>query len=212
MRDCLFLLADSNMQGTLAGFLSRDLFHRSLGCGSFMFDPAEDLVVAAGDNDPGLYVRGHELLRPFQRTHQHALVVIDAAWDGSPGAETIRADMTANVRGTGWPEGSFRVVVIDPELEVWVWQQNQHVARALGFASEQSMMANHRVAAAWPAGQNKPSQPKETLEAVLRQQRIPRSSSIYRQITERISVRGCHDLAFQQLREALQTWFREANG
>lgn len=207
MRDCVFLLADSNMKGSFEGFFSRDSFHLSLACGSFDFDSTQDIIVAAGDNDPGLYTRGHELLRTYQKTHRHAIVVIDAEWDGSPGASSIRDNMINNIRKTGWLEESFRVIVIDPELEVWIWQQNEHVAEGLGYSSFEDLMSDTTVRTAWPQGQPKPVNPKETLEAALKKKRIPRSSAIYKQITGCVTVRNCQDAAFQEMLEALRAWF-----
>ena len=209
MRDCLFLLADSNMKAAFEGFLTREAFHLSLGCGAFDFDPIQDLFVAAGDNDPGLYTRGHELLRPYQNTHRHAVIVIDAAWDGSPGAEVIRQHLTAKIRESGWEENDFKVIVIDPELEEWIWQQNHHVANALGCNHIQEILDDMRASGIWPEGQAKPNHPKEALETVLRKNRIPRSSSIYQKITSRVSVNHCQDGAFQELLAALCLWFPE---
>lgn len=203
MRDCIFLLADKNMQAAFEGFLTRQAFHQSLGCESFSFD----IAVAAGDNDPGLYTRGHELLRPYQVTHRHAVIVLDAEWEGSPGKEAIVSHIDEQIAATGWMEGQFTVIVIDPELENWIWQQNDHVARGLGFASRAELMADTDLQAAWPQGQSKPSSPKETLEALLRKRRIPRSSSIYKQITAQVSAQRCQDSAFQRLIERLKAWF-----
>ncbi len=209
MRDCVFLLADSNMKGAFEGFLSREVFHRGIGCGPFQFDANEDLVVASGDNDPGLFTRGHELLRPYQNTHQHAIMVLDTAWDGSPGAERIRDKVSANMLESGWERDRFHVVVIDPELEVWIWQQNPHVATALGFESVDGLMADTLLVDAWIRGQAKPKDPKETLEAILKKKRIPRSSAIYKGITSKVSVRQCQDSAFLTMLETLRGWFPE---
>ena len=212
MRDCVFLLADKNMQATFEGFLTRRGFHQSLGCGFFSFDPLDDIVVASGDNDPGLYTRGHELLRPYQATHRHAVVVLDAEWDGSPGKDEIRARLNCEIERTGWVAERFVVIVIDPELENWIWQQSDHVAKGLGFDSLRDLMSDSDLQVAWPEGQDKPSSPKEILETLLMKKKIPRSSSIYKKITSAVSVRHCRDSAFQQLIEALQRWFPESNG
>lgn len=89
MRDCIFLLADKNMEATFIGFLTREQFHLSLGIRQFEFDIAEDLIVDESGNDPGVYTRAHEFLRPYQRTHRYAVIVLDNAWEGSPGVATI---------------------------------------------------------------------------------------------------------------------------
>ncbi len=206
MRDCIFLLADSNMEAAFKGFLCRDQFHRSLQCGAFDFNPGKDLKVASGDNDPGLYTRGHELLKPFIQTHSHAILVLDSEWDGSPGAEAIDAYISKNLYQSGWAEDNCKVIVIDPELENWIWQRNDNVARHLGLGSA-SNFPNAIADDVWPVGQTKPDHPKETLEAVLRTNRIPRSSSIYQNITSRVSVSRCEDQSFLLLRSTLQTWF-----
>ena len=209
MRDCVFLLADSNMKGTFEGFLSREVFHLGIGCDPFQFAANEDLVVASGDNDPGLFTRGHELLRPYQHTHRHAIMVLDAAWDGSPGAERIREKVSVNMLESGWERDQFHVVVINAELEVWIWQKNPHVATALGFDSVDALMADTLLVNAWIRGQAKPNDPKETLEAILKKKRIPRSSSIYKRITSKVSVSQCQDSAFLAMVETLRSWFPE---
>src|SRR5262245_49080712 len=93
MRDVIFLLAGGGMEQVLQGFLGRDQFHRSLGCGKFEFDPAQDVIVAPG-RDPGVYGLAHELLRPYERSHRRAVVMVDADWDRSPGATIMRKDIS----------------------------------------------------------------------------------------------------------------------
>jgi hypothetical protein len=130
------------MRASFEGFLTRNGFHHSLGCGAFLFDSRSDIVVASGDNDPGLYVRGHELLRPFLSSHRYAVLVLDALWDGSPGAINIKKHLTERVLATGWKDDCFQVIVIEPELENWIWQKNEHVARELGFDDLDEMTAD----------------------------------------------------------------------
>lgn len=207
MRECIFLLADSNMQAAFEGFLSREGFHQSLGCGPFDFDPRLDIKVAAGDNDPGLFTRGHELLRPFQSSHYRAVIVLDAKWEGSPGAEAIKQHLTEQIQSTGWEEDSFQVIVIDPELENWIWQQNDHVARGLGFDNANALITDSDIRQVWPDGATKPIQPKAILETVLKKKHIPRSSAIYKRITSQVSVKRCQDGAFHELLATLKTWF-----
>lgn len=207
MRDCFFLVADTNMAETVKGFLGRKRFYESLGTAPFDFDPAGDLVVAAGDNDPGLFVRAHEILALYRRSHRRAVVIIDSAWDGSPGAEAIKREMTANLHKDGWDDEIFRVIVIDPELENWIWQKNVHVARALGFETHEAMVEAMSHDGNWPAGKDKPIDPKGLWERMLRRARIPRSSAIYRKITSQVSISRCRDEAFLELRQALQSWF-----
>jgi len=85
MRDCIFLLADAEMKAAFEGFLSRPNFHLSLGTSPFKVDLRKDIIHDAQGKYPGIYTRAHELLRPYVRTHSHGIIVLDNAWDGSPG-------------------------------------------------------------------------------------------------------------------------------
>jgi hypothetical protein len=207
MRDCFFLVADSNMRSAFEGFLTRDKFYLSLGCGPFDFDPAEDILVAAGDNDPGIYTRGHEILRPIRATHKHAVAVLDAEWDGTPGRQVITEQLSSRIESTGWSREGFQVLVIDPELENWIWQRNVNLAHCLRFKSLSNMMDEPDVQRYWPEKELKPRRPKEVLETLLKKQNIRRSSALYRQITSRVSVKDCQDSAFHLLRDTLRRWF-----
>jgi len=75
------------------------------------------LRVAHGQNDPGLYTRANEFLQPYASTHRHAVVIVDAEWDGSPGEEAILKRMSEHLNNAGWAEGKGCAVVIAPELE-----------------------------------------------------------------------------------------------
>ena len=66
-RPCVILAADSNMAATFRGYFKRERWHLSLGCAPFEIntDVGADLLVDEGGNDPGVYTKGHELLRPY---------------------------------------------------------------------------------------------------------------------------------------------------
>ncbi len=208
MRDCIFLVADKNMEGMLKGFLMREAFHLSLGCKAFTFDPKQDLLVAHGQHDPGLYTRANEFLQPYSKTHRHAVVMVDADWDGSPGATAIRQRLQDHLANAGWQDGRGCGVVIDPELENWVWQENPRVCAALGFTGTfADLRARLEEKGLWRPLETKPHWPKEAMEWVLRQNKKRRSSAIYQQLAMQVSVKGCSDEAFQDLRHALARWF-----
>lgn len=210
MRACVFFVADSTMRQALLGFLSRNDVHKpyNLGTAPFAFDPNEDLFSSV-TLDPGMYTTGEELLRPFQKTHRRAVVILDAEWDGSPGAEAIRTNLSKRIIGTGWAADAFKVIVIEPELEAWIWQRNNKVAAALKFASVSEMVkAVQDAKIDWPDGQDKPTRPKEALEAVATKRRgIGFSSAIHKSITSVASAIACQDAAFQELKATLQAWF-----
>ena len=212
MRDCLFLVADKNMEGMLKGFFSRDAFHRAMACGHFDFDLRQDLLVAHGQNDPGLYTRANEFLQPYARTHRHAVVIVDAAWEGSPGRDAILQRLNQHLFNAGWLDDCGCAVVIDPELENWVWQDSGHVCSVLGsdvrFAA---LRAELEAKGFWQPNKAKPDRPKEAVEWVLRQSRKGRSSAIYQELAARVTARACTDQAFVTLRNALRRWFPPAD-
>jgi hypothetical protein len=206
MRDCIFLLADKNMEAVFTGFLTRERFYLSLGIRPFAFDQARDILVESG-SDPGVFRRAHALLRLYRRTHRFAVVVLDNTWPGSPGVEAIQETIQANMIGSGWPADCFEVIVLAPELEVWLWQDSPHLATAFRFTQHTSLRQWLVSQGLWDTDAAKPADPKQAVERTLRTSRMPRSSAIYRQITNRISVQGCTDPAFHRLRATLQRWF-----
>ena len=211
MRDCWFLVADKNMEGMLKGFFSRDVFHRAMGCGHFDFDWRQDLLVAHGQNDPGLYTRANEFLQPYARTHRHAVVIVDADWSGSPGRDAIQQRLNQHLLNAGWLDGSGCAVVIDPELENWVWQDSLHVCSALGSDMKfAALRAALEAKGFWQPNEAKPDRPKEAVEWVLRQSRMGRSSAIYQDLATRVTAKGCTDQAFHTLKNALLRWFPPA--
>ena len=210
-RPCVFLVADSNMAAAFRGYFGRDQWHLSLGCSPFDFNPeiGGDLIVDEGGNDPGVYTKGHELLRPFRSSHERAVVALDCEWEGSPGRDKIVQQVTANLVGSGWPEKAIKVIAIDPELENWLWQDNPHVADALRYKGQLPLRRWLAEAGVWPQGVAKPPRPKEAAEWVLKQTRQPRSSAIYQKLAASISIHRCTDLAFGELHQALKAWFPE---
>lgn len=211
MRDCLFLVADKNMEGMLKGYFSRKAFHQAMGCGFFDFDAQQDLMVAHGQNDPGLYTRANAFLQPYASSHRHAVVMVDSEWDGSPGKAAIEQRLREHLADAGWSDDRGCAVVIAPELENWVWQNSPHVCSVLGFDDTYTALrALIESQGFWRKGETKPDRPKEAVEWVLRRSKKGRSSAIYRQLAMQITARGCTDAAFQTLRESLVKWFPPA--
>jgi hypothetical protein len=204
----MFVVADANMEYTLRGVFSRDRYDLTLQCGAFAFDARLDLVRATGDNDPALYQRIESYARPARSSHSHLVVMIDAEWTGSPGAPRIREHIEERCARCGWSADAVVAIVLDPELEAWIWQDSPIIETALGYKGS-SLRKDLATSGAWPEASPKPPRPKETLEAELRHNRIPRSSALYRQVAAQISVKGCVDPAFGRLQTALRRWFPE---
>lgn len=212
-RDCFFLVADLSCREMLKAFLMREHFGESLGCRQFAFDPALDIRVDPRF-DPGVYNFAHLVLREFSRTHERAVVILDSDWTGSPGAREIRERISANLQ-KDWEQ--FAVVVIDPELENWLWVTTEvkkgvrkvHPAfiEAFGYHSETPLREWLGSAGYWPDGLEKPPRPKEAVEKLCRLTRTKRSSAVYAKVASRVTVKGCTDPAFKSLVATLQAWF-----
>ena len=194
------------MEAVFQGFLTRPQFHRSLNIKAFNFDPQQDIIVDEAGNDPGVYTRGHQLLKSYQKTHRYAVVVLDNAWDGSPGVTQIEATITNNLIETGWDKDCILAIAINPELEAWVLQDNRNVEQAFRF-KDGSLREWLQQKGLWDAGKPKAADPKKAIEETLKKTRTPRSSAIYKKITSQVSVKHCQDRAFNLLRDKLQEWF-----
>ncbi|WP_373479206.1 hypothetical protein [Geminocystis sp.] len=208
MRDCIFLLADKNMEAVFTGFLTREKFYLSLGISKFNFDPKQDIIVDESGNYPGIYTRGHELIRSYQTTHKYAVIVLDNAWDGSPGVKKIETNITNNLIQTGWNKNQIVVIVINPELEAWILQDNPHVAESFRYKNESTSLKEWLILKGlWDKNKPKSDDPKKAIEVILKFTKTPRSSAIYQKIASKISVKGCQDLAFKKLVDYLKFWF-----
>ena len=169
-RELVFVVADTTMQQVLQGFFCRAQFHRSLRCGAFTIDPRQnqDVFVASGQNDPGLYAQPEELVRPHLTTHRRAVIMVDADWQGSPGVDQIRLNITARVARV-WEPTELAVIVLEPEIEAWFWQADSpHVAAAMNYQGHKPYREVLADADLWPAGCQKPPRPKEALQFMRR--------------------------------------------
>ncbi|MGI9059119.1 MAG: methylation-associated defense system protein MAD4 [Ktedonobacteraceae bacterium] len=211
MMDCAFLFADRQMEQTFKGFLGKENFHRSLGARSFTYD---SFVPDRRFGDSGVYKQGHVFLRRYYSICQHAVVVLDHRWEGAPEPSIIQEKMKANLVQNGWREENVEVIVIVPELEVWLCQSSQHVVDAFHFdyTPHASLKAWLEAEEFWDPTKPKPAHPKDAFMKMQKISGIPRSGATYAKISSHISIRGCVDPAFCLLRDTLQRWFPPDGG
>ena len=98
-------------------------------------------------------------------------------------------------------------VVIDPELEAWVFGASPHVAEALGWTGAASLRETLERQGFWEPDALKPANPKAALEYVLGSTGKGRSASLFRRLAQRAGTRSCRDRAFVRLRNLLRSWF-----
>ena len=200
-RDLVLLVPDRNIEYGLRGLLGRP---GAIGTRRIDVQP-----YIHPRRDPACARDSANFLRPFAREFRHALVVFDFEGSGrtdvSPDelAEEVRADLAAN----GWDDRAA-AIVIDPEVEVWVFSPSPNVEECLGWPRHRGRIRPWlQKNALWSADEAKPSHPREALERVLREIPRPRSSTIYECLGRRVSVRQCIDPAFRRMLATLAMWF-----
>jgi hypothetical protein len=202
-KDLVVLAADKNTDYGLRGLLGRPA---SLGIRPIL---ASTDTFVHPRRDPGCLNEAHDFLRPMLRDYRHALVVFDRMGCGREALSQARlADaVRGRLSASGW-ENRAEVVVLDPEIEVWVFAASLQVERCLGWPTKRLRLRRWlEERGAWGEGKSKPYDPKAALEIALREIRRPRSSAIYRRLGERVGMQGCTDPGFGKFREVLREWF-----
>lgn len=201
--DLVALVADKNMEHALRGILSR---HQAIG-----IRPIEFEIYVYPDRDAGCYNQGATFLHSISHTFRHAILLLDR--DGS-GREHRSRDQIENQIEEQLCfrklDERTRVVVIEPELENWLWSASPHVSAALGWDSPATLRNWLETQGLWGSTAAKPKSPKEAVEAAMRQSRKPRSSAVYLTIAQKVSLSNCEDPAFGKLLTTLRAWFPPA--
>ena len=112
--DLVCLVADKQMKAAVSTLLDR---HNELGIRLIT-----KAVLQHPHHDPGCYHNPTEILRGYRQRAEHALIILDLDWDGVPAAsgaelESLIEDKLDCAGMKGWAVP----VVIEPELEAWVF-------------------------------------------------------------------------------------------
>jgi len=159
--------------------------------------------------DSGCWQGAPEVLEPFVRLADRVLVVFDHEGSGREAEppDQVAADVRVRLARAGW-EQRAEVLVLQPELENWVWSDSPHLDQVAGWSGQnpplRQWLRDHQL---WPVGHPKPPRPKECLEQTLRRVGMPRSSALYRRLAEKVSLERCTDPAFSRFRELMRGWF-----
>lgn len=165
--DLVILVADQNIKVVTDGLLSR---HHSL-----RIRPVRFGTFVHPEHDPGCLRRAHGFLRSFASEYDYALVVFDREGCGKEGAsaQELEAEVETALARSGW-EDRAATIVLDPELEAWVWSDSPHVDRILGWAGRTPNLRTWLVGERFlQEGEFKPARPKEAMERALREVRRP---------------------------------------
>jgi hypothetical protein len=159
--------------------------------------------------DAGCFHKAPDVLQVYQRHAAHGLVLFDREGSGQE-AESARAledDLRHRLARSGWRDRAD-VVVIDPELERWVWADSPHLARLVGWSGDAGSLRSWLdTRGLWTSEAAKPERPKEALQATLRHTGRRRSAALYGDLGRTVGLARCLDPAFQRLTSILRTWF-----
>lgn len=179
MKDLVLLVADKNTQFALKGALGRP---EALGIRPITFE----FRVHPG-RDGGTRKTGPDVLALERRRFEQGLLVLDFEGSGTdlPNAKALEAQLDGRL-SAHW-NAAAKSIVIEPELDVWVWGADNAVEAALEWPAGKSVRGWLREQGFTFEANEKPTRPKEALEAALRMPDLsrPRSSTLYQTIARK---------------------------
>lgn len=199
-KDLVVLVPDKCIEAAIGGLLSRPE--------ALAIRPLRHDIFTHPERDPGCLLRSRDILAPLSSRYTHALVVLDHDGCGreSEPRETLEQAIVECLEER-W-SGRAEAVVIAPELEAWVWSDSPHVATQLGWKdglpSLRTWLSNQ---GCWDTSLPKPEDSKACVDKTLRQLQKPRSSALYGELAQRVSISRCTDPAFAKFLQTMRTWF-----
>ena len=200
MKDLALLVADKNMDFAMRGILNRD---KALGIRSVSYEIKQHF-----NRDGGVRTTGPETLALLRHQFSHGIVMLDWEGSGSKAKSAIALEQDLDSRLALTWDDRAKAIVIEPELDVWIWGSDNALVKILEWTEDQGIRE-------WLTGRGyafdnsqKPMRPKEALNELMIWLNQPRSSVLYERITGKISLAHCVDPAFGRLRSTLQSWFR----
>jgi len=206
-RDLLLIVPGKDNEQALRGLIEDKRV--ALGIREISYEVIKDNK----DNDSGVFNNAAWYARPYIGDVSKVLTVFDRHGCGKDGEDRkeIQDKVEKDLRKNGW-EGCCKSIVIDPELERWIWVKSQRLAEEVGWG--ESICDLYR----WlreerylEEGFIKPEDPKAALDAVRRRVKRPKSPRLYRNIAAKCSFKDCADDAFDELRSTLRDWFPEVS-
>ena len=202
-KDLFILTADSQLERTLNTLLE---FRRpSLNIRDISFD-----IRRHQNKDPGCRTESAAYLRELQGEYSRAMVVFDFRGCGAEdvGPEDLEEALETELSGAGWSKENSAVIVIYPELEVWLFGGSfQRLQQTIGWTGSVSLQDWFVREGFLEQDYTKPTLPQVAMDALLSEARVARSSNLFEQVAMRQSLVRCQDRAFQKFRNTLQRWF-----
>lgn len=203
-QDLIVLVADADMREVVRGVLRRD---HELAIRALDFE-----IQVHPNRDGGCRTNAVAFLRTFLNGFRHCIVIFDRHGCGSSDSrEAIQQDVESELQRNGWDERA-KVIVIDPELEAWIWGDLKATSAHIGWARDhpalRDWLAKNEF---WLRAQEKPEDPKRAMQEAMSQSpakhRPRRSPRIFSKIAQDAELGRCRDPAFNDLRCTLSRWF-----
>lgn len=199
MQDLVVLVADKNMQFALQGALGRP---QALGIRPLTYEFRSHM-----GRDGGVRTTGADVLARETTRFSHALMLLDFEGCGQENDDPLTLEKQLDQKlNTAWGDRA-KTIVIAPEVDVWLWGNDNALGEILHWPQEDSIRDWLREKGFAFGADGKPIRPKEALDAMRPVHKQPRSSAMYEKVTERISLQNCTDSAFIRLRTQLEFWF-----
>ena len=127
MKDLIVLAADKEMKYAVKGILART---KSLAIRNVTFDI--DAYPGPG-HDGAVRATGPEILATKKRDYNHALLMLDWDGSGSDARDAVGLERELEQRlALLWGDRA-KAIVIDPELETWIWGSDNTLIQLLGW-------------------------------------------------------------------------------
>lgn len=199
--DLIVLAPDTDIEFAVKGVLSRP---EALGIRELDWRSIINI-----ERDPGCYHNSHNILRIMVNNFKHSIVLMD--WHGSgqehKSRERIEEEVEQSLSFSGWSDRA-KVIVIKPEVEVWIWSDSPEVAKCLGFPGNTPELRGWLIERdLWGPSDPKPYDPKRAFRQTLRHINRKPSPAIFEQLGRNVSFRRCTDPSFVKFKSVLQEWF-----
>lgn len=160
--------------------------------------------------DSGCRTASQTILNPLRNAQCNVMVIFD--WHGSGAASIAAAELESDLERQyerdGWAVGRVAFVVIEPELDAWVFGASfQRLQRAIDWSQPQPIREWLESRGYLQPGAAKPQDPKRAVDEILALHSKHRSAKLYADLARNASLARCQDRAFQKFRNTLQRWF-----
>ncbi len=205
-KDLIILAADSTARIMLEQLIVR--FPNVLGVSPFSCE-----ILVHPKRDPGCYNFGVNDLTEYEKHFEHCILIFDHEGCGAEhkSPAEIEAELEKQLTNGLWPNRNA-VIVIEPELENWIWTNSIHTATAMGW-EDLATLNEWLVAQRWLLPDAaKPSHPKEAMQAAVKQKlRTQIASSTFAKIAQKASFKSCTSPSFLKFKSTITTWFQAPN-